>query len=282
MFTQCRTRTPYSAPVLIMAAAMLSVAVSVQANQPLRVCADPDNLPYSNQQQQGFENKIASLLAKDMHRTLAYTWLKQRQGFFRQTLNADRCDVVIGVPTSLDLVLTTKPYYCSSYMLVSRKDRMLNISSYNDPALKDLKIGLHAIGNDGANSPPAVALGDHGLAGNIYGFSMWGNEGDQNPQGWVVDAVADGRIDAAIIWGPFAGFFAKKHGNLLQLSPAPVDEKKPSLAFAYSISMGVRKNDQAFASLLERSIRRQSKTIRKVLTSYQIPFTESDACSPAA
>lgn len=261
---------------------LLTTPVSGMAATTLRVCADPDNLPYSNQKLEGFENKIAALLAKDMHMTVAYTWLKQRQGFFRQTLNADRCDVVISVPAGLEMVLTTRPYYCSRYMLVTQKQRNLQINSYNDPVLQSLKIGLHAIGNDGSNSPPAVALGDHGLASNIYGFSMWGNHDDKDPQSQVIDAVADGRVDAAIVWGPFAGFFAKRYGDQLQLVPAPIDEKKPLIAFAYNISMGVRKNDAEFASKLEKSIQRQSKNIRKVLLSYRVPLTESDSCSPVA
>lgn len=246
------------------------------ANVELRVCADPDNLPFSNQEQQGFENKIAAVLAEDMHATLSYTWMKQRQNFFRQTLGAQRCDLVIGVPKDFGRVLTTQPYYRSSYVLVTQNSRNLKIKSYDDPILRGLKIGVHAIGNDGSNSPPAVALGRHGLAKNIIGFSMWGVGSIKNPQGQVVAAVAKGEIDAAIVWGPFGGYFASQYGDSLTIVPAPTDLSMPEMLFAYDISMGVRKGETEFVEKLEKSIKRNQDKIDKILLDYHIPVSHSD------
>ena len=251
---------------------LLFVSSSVKANNKLRVCADPDNLPFSNQKQEGFENKIAQVLAKDMHATLEYTWLKQRQSFIRQTLGAERCDVVIGVPRNYDRVLTTLPYYRSSYVMVFQTKRKFEIKSYDDPLLRELKVGLHAIGNDGSNSPPATAMGRHDLAKNIVGFSMWGDSTIKNPQGLIVDAVAEGKIDLAIVWGPFGGYFAKKYGHQLTVTPAPTDAGMPSMLFAYDISMGVRKGETKLVEKLESSILRNRQVIQKILSTYHIPL----------
>src|SRR4051812_36069581 len=118
----------------------------------LRVCADPNNLPFSNEKGEGFENKIAELIAADMQRPLEYTWWAQRRGFFRNTLRAGTCDVVIGVPVSFELAATTRPYYRSTYVFVTRHDRHLDVRSLDDPVLKDLRIGVQLIGDDGANA----------------------------------------------------------------------------------------------------------------------------------
>jgi len=249
------------------------------ADGKLRVCADPDNLPFSNRKQQGFENQIALLLAKDMKATLSYTWMKQRQNFFRQTLGARRCDVVIGVPTNFDRVLTTKPYYRSSYVFITRRHQNLAIKSYDDPVLQDLKIGIHAIGNDGANSPPAVILGRHGLAKNIIGFSMWGESAVKNPQALIVAAVAEAKIDAAIVWGPIGGYFAKKYAADLAVTRAPADSEMTIMPFEYDISMGVRKDDAEFAERLEKSIGQNRHKIEKILSTYHIPVIKPDSNS---
>jgi mxaJ protein len=263
------------------AAALVSwlAAAPAAASVSLRVCADPDNLPFSNEKEEGYENKIAAVLAKDMGATLSYTWLKQRQNFFRQTLGADRCDVVIGVPVGFERVLSTKPYYRSSYVIVTPRKRDLVVKSYDDAVLRGWKIGVHAIGNDGANSPPAAALARHGLATNTVGYSMWGDGLAADPQGQVIDAVAKGDIDAAIVWGPLGGYFAGKYGDALTVTPAPTDPGMPEMRFAFDIAMGVRKDDTVLAAKLETSIERNRREIREILSSYHVPLVETDAVS---
>ena len=254
---------------------MLSAMPSHGGNQPpFRVCADPDNLPFSNEAGEGFENRIASVIAEDLKMPLEYTYLRERKGFLRMTLNANRCDVVIGVPSGLERVLKTEPYYRSSYMIVSRKDRHLKLDSYDNADWKSLKIGLHTIGDDGANSPPAHVLGHHQLGGNVVGFPMWGTEGAKDEQGRVVRDVADKKIDAAIVWGPFAGYFAKPYGRTLLVEPAPVDKALPGQVMAWDIVMAVRKDDEALKAKLNDSIQRQHKKIQQILKEYNIP-TES-------
>jgi ABC-type amino acid transport substrate-binding protein len=132
----------------------------------LRVCADPNNLPFSNERGEGFENKLAEMLAADLGAELRYTWWAQRRGFFRNTLRAGSCDVVLGVPAGFELALTTSPYYRSTYAFVSRKDRHLGVRSFDDEALRRLKVGVQLVGDDGANTPPA-----HALARSTWGWS---------------------------------------------------------------------------------------------------------------
>jgi quinoprotein dehydrogenase-associated probable ABC transporter substrate-binding protein len=256
------------------AAIALLVPMASHAGEPLRVCADPDNLPFSNERREGFENKIAAIIAKDLGVPLTYTWYKQRQNFFRQTLGAHRCDVVMSVPADFDRVLATQPYYRSSYVIVTKTSRHLSITSYDDPILTDLKIGLHVIGNDGSNAPPAVALGRHGLAKNIVGFSMWGDNAAQNPQGMVIDAVAKGHVDMAIVWGPLGGYFASHYGDTLAVAIAPSDPDMPELRFSYNMALGVRKEDTELASRLEASVDHHRSEIRKILSAYHIPVVE--------
>ena len=253
-------------------AALLSCATGVAAESELRICADPDNLPFSNQKQEGFENKIAALLADDLHAKLSYTWEKQRRGFVRYTLGARRCDVVMGVPNGYEEVLSIRPYYRSGYAFVTARNRHLEFKSFDDPVLRKLKIGLHAIGDDGANSPPAHALSRRGIVENIFGYSMWGEKSTENPQGQIVDAVAKGDIDVAIVWGPIGGFFAKKYGEALAVTPTPADAGMPAQPFVFDISIGVRKDDKALAAQLEKSLERKQREIQDILAAYNVPL----------
>ena len=261
-----------TSPLLAGCLMALAIPVLGLAKEPLRICAEPDNLPFSNEKGEGFENKIAQVVAKDLGMTLEYTFLRERKGFLRQTLNANRCDVVIGVPSQLERVRKTRPYYRSSYAIVTRKDRHLDLKSYDDPAWAGLKIGLHTIGDDGSNSPPAHVLGHHHLGANVVGYPMWGAEDLKDPQGEVVRAVAEKKIDAAMVWGPFAGYFAKPYGKALVVSPAPSDPGLPDQAMAWDITMAVRKDDEALQGKLNQSLERQSKKIQQILKDYHVPL----------
>ncbi len=263
---------PRTLRVTVVVFLLAYATAAAAAEEELRVCADPDNLPFSSQKQDGFENKIAALLAGDLHAKLSYDWQKQRQGFIGPTLGAGHCDVVMGVPNGYERVLSTRPYYRSGYVFVTARRRHLAIKSLDDPILRKLKIGLHAIGNDGANSPPAHALARRGMGGNILGYSMWGEESVENPQGEIVDAVAKGDIDVAIVWGPIGGFFAKPYGKALVVTPVPADAEMPSQPFAFDISIGVRKGEEAFAAQLEKSLERKQREIRSILTAYNVPL----------
>src|SRR5690349_23062640 len=167
------------------------VAVTPPITRPagvLRVCADPNNLPFSNQRGEGFENKIAELLAHDMGDRVEYTWWAQRRGFFRNTLKSGACDVVIGVPAGFEMALTTRPYYRSTYVFLYRKDRGLKINSLDDPSLKNLRIGVQIIGDDFTNTPPAHALSRRNIVANVRGYTLYGDYSQPDPPARIVDA----------------------------------------------------------------------------------------------
>ncbi|HEV2706708.1 MAG TPA: substrate-binding domain-containing protein [Pyrinomonadaceae bacterium] len=237
----------------------------------LRVCADPNNLPFSNERGEGFENKLAELLADDMHAELRYTWWAQRRGFFRNTLRAGECDVVLGVPASFELALTTAPYYRSSYAFVYRKDRRLNLRSFDDAQLHKLKIGVQVVGDDGANTPPAHALAARGMIENIKGYTVYGDYSRPDPTARIVEAVARGEVDVGIVWGPQAGYFARRQRVALEVVPVSPQIDLPFLPFVYDISMGVRRGDDALLATLEQFLERRRPDIERLLDDYGVP-----------
>ena len=241
----------------------------------LRVCADPNNLPFSNQKLEGFENKIAALIAREMNTTVEYTWWAQRRGFIRNTLKAGICDVVIGLPSSFELALTTAPYYRSTYAFVYRKDRGLNVRSFNDPILHNLKIGVQMIGEDFANTPPAHALTNRHIIENVKGYSVYGDYAQANPPARIIEAVAKGDVDVAVVWGPLAGYFAKRQRVPLEVVPVSPQIDPPYLPFVYDISIGVRRGDNAFRDRLEEILTRKSRDIESILAEYGVPRVEA-------
>jgi len=237
----------------------------------LRVCSDPNNLPYSNQKQEGYENRLAEMLARDLHARLTYTWWPQHRGFLRNTLKAGTCDVVMGLPSSVELAWTTRPYYRSTYVFVSRQDRGLAVKSFDDPVLHKLKIGVQMVGDDGANSPPAHALANRGIIDNITGYSVYGDYSQPNPPARIVEAVARGDVDLAVVWGPLAGYFAPRQKVPLALVPVFPQIDRPFLPFVFDMSMGVRRGDEKLHADLEAFIERRQPEINALLDRYGIP-----------
>lgn len=243
-------------------------------NKQFRVCADPNNLPYSNQKLEGFENKLAELLAKELGQAVTYTWWPQRRGFIRNTLAAGRCDVIMGIPVDVDALLTTQPYYRSSYAFVSSKAANYNISSFDDPQLQSLKIGVHLIGDDYANSPPAHILSAKGIVKNVVGYSIFGNYGEDSPPGKIIKAVADGDVNVAIVWGPIAGYFSQKQSVPLTVVPVPTEASSPTLPLTYSIALGIRRGNVQLQTQLNELLNRKATEINKILTEYGVPIIQ--------
>jgi mxaJ protein len=264
-------------------AAALFIGALVQPGwaDELRVCADPNNLPFSDAQQGGFENKLAGLVAQELGRTVTYTWRAQRRGFVRNTLKAKDCDVIMGVPVGYDLVETTHPYYRSTYVLVSRQDRHLDISSLNDERLRLLSIGVHLIGDDGANTPPADALANRGITGNVKGYMIYGDYRQSSPPSRLIEAVENGEIDIAAAWGPLAGYAAKSAPAPLRLTPIADAAQFAPLKFQFAIAMGVRHGDHVFRQQLDELITHKRPEIRELLASYGVPLVD-DAQPTAA
>jgi mxaJ protein len=243
----------------------------------LRICADPNNLPFSTQRQEGFENKIAVLLAEDLHDELSYTWWAQRRGFVRHTLKAGLCDVIMGVPANYEMVETTRPYYRSSYVFVTRKGDALDIASFDDPQLRTLRIGVQMIGDDASNTPPAHALARRGIVENVRGFMIYGDYNSPEPTAPIVDAVAKGDIDVAIAWGPQAGYFAAREPVPLSLKPVKPWLDGPRLPMAYDISAGVLRGNGALRTALDSALVRNKAAVDRLLRSYQVPLVPGHA-----
>jgi len=241
------------------------------AAPPLRVCADPNNMPFSNDRLEGFENRMALLVAGALHRPLTYFWLPQRRGFIRNSLNAGECDVVMGVPAQYGLLQPTRSYYRSSYVFVSRRDRKLRIESFDAAPLRTLRIGIQISGDDYNNPPAAQALAARGIVQNVRGFTIYGDYSTADPQRAIVDAVADGRVDVAVVWGPLAGYYAQREPVALDIRPIAVEKDGP-MRFAFDIAMGVRRDDVSLRDALNAVVVRRSQDIRRILRSYGVPL----------
>jgi mxaJ protein len=262
---------------LMMAAAFLCAATGCLALAPvqareLRVCADPNNLPFSNEKGEGFENKIVDLIAKDINAHVTYTWWAQRRGFVRHTLYAETCDLWPGVAAQQEMLSPTQPYYRSTYVFLTRADRHLDIHSFDDPRLKGLKIGVEMIGYDAQNTPPAHALARRGITQNVRGFSVLGDYSKPSPAAAIVDAVADGQIDVGIAWGPLAGYFASKASTLMTVTPVQPHQDSGRFPMTFAISMGIRRGDNSLALDIDRALIRNKPAIDKILAAYHVPL----------
>jgi mxaJ protein len=264
---------------LVTAAAACPVAWAQTASggATLAVCADPGNLPYSSSKLNGFENRVAALLAADLHRTLRYAWAPQRRNFFSRTLLAGACDVVISVPASLPMSLpaiaTTRPWFTSTYVAVTRTADRRHFGSFDDAWLKSARIGVQLIGGGDVNTPPAMALSRRGIVNNITGFSPWDSAADA-PQAKIIDAVADKSIDVALVWGPFGGYFAKPYGTALKVELVTHDPASPGLAFTFPMAAAVRRGDTALKDTLQAAFDRNAAQIAAILKDDNIPTLE--------
>ena len=243
----------------------------------LRVCADPNNLPFTNAKGEGFENKLAALLARDLGARVEYTWFAQRRGFLRNTLNAQKCDVVMGLPVESDAAWTTKPYYRSSYVFVTRRSRNLHIRSFDDPQLRVLRVGVELVGDDGANTPPAHALSRRGIVNNIVGFSVYGDYRINSPPSLIIAAVTRGDIDVAAAWGPMAGYFAARQPVPLDVVPVQPQIDGRFLPQTFSIAMATRRRDNVLHARLEQFIEHRRHEIDSILAAYHVPRVDRES-----
>jgi mxaJ protein len=250
-------------------AAQQPAAAHTRPPHTFRVCADPDNLPATDDKLEGFDNKIAALMAKDLGDSVTYSWWPTRRGFVRNTLSASDCDVVFGVPKGYDLVLPTKPYYRAAYVAVTRSDRHLKIASLDDTVVKSLKIGVTQFGDDYTNTPPAQALGARGINRTVVGFTSFYSA--ENRPGDIINAVAKGQIDMALAWGPLAGYFAKHSTVPLDLTVLPDTDRATGFPFVYELTLGVRRADRGLRDTLNMLIDRHHADIDAILHDYGVP-----------
>jgi len=257
---------------LLVAGVSPAVAQRPSPPQPgvLRVCADPDNLPLSNDKGEGFENKIAELVAKEWKSKLEYAWWPVRRGYFARALNGRYCDIAIEAPGGLDIAAITEPYYRSGYFFLSRKDRGLeDLTSLDDPRLKQLTIGIHLLNSDAENTPPAMALSRHGVVGNLKGFSTFYTT-ENRPEA-IVNAVMNKDIDVAIVWGPTVGYFVKQSTVPLVLIPLAERDSLSDYPFRFNIAMGVRRRDKELRDSLNTVLSKRAADVQAILDQYSVP-----------
>ncbi len=266
------TLRPFAlAGILVATATATAAAQRPSPAQPgvLRVCNDPDNMPFSNQKEEGFENKIAQLIAKDWNARLEYVWYPTRRGYFR-ILNGMYCDLIIQAPGGLDMAGTTDAYYRSGYVFVTRQDgKLADIKSLADPRLKKARIGVTLLPSD-EQLPPTMALSHYGVIGNLRGFHGWYND-DDRPED-IVNAVANDSVDVAIAWGPLAGYFAKRSKVPLKITPLGERDSLADVPFRYDIAMAVRRRDRELRDSLQKTIKARGPEIQAILKEYGIPM----------
>ena len=234
-----------------------------------RLCADPNNLPFTNQKYEGFENKVAELLAQSAHQPLVYYWSPNRRGFINNTLNAWECDVVTGVPAHAGLVRTTPPYYCSRYVMVHRPEQDIAPSFLSSPDVQRLRIGVIE------RTPPLDMLVRRNLQPTVY-FTDYDDEG--NRPGQIVADVASGKIDVALVWGPVGGFFARQQA--LPLQTTMLDEESAGPRLTFPISFGVRRADKDRSAFLGNLIRAHAAEIRAILSQNGVPLVDDPVHCP--
>jgi quinoprotein dehydrogenase-associated probable ABC transporter substrate-binding protein len=259
------------AGALLPARALAQQQLSIGLIDPktLRVCADPHNMPFSTEQGEGFENKLAELFAAQLGKGLAYAWYPQAPGFVRNTLAAHRCDVLMGVPQGDDLVQVTNPYYRTAYALVLKTDSGLDgVDTISDPRLHGKRIGIVA------GTPPANNMAANGLMANARPYPLVVDTRVDSSGAAMMRDLAAGEIDAGILWGPLAGYYARAAGTEMKVVPLVREKSGPRLA--YYISMGVRYADQDWKRLLNGKIAENQDAINKLLAGFGVPLLDGN------
>ncbi|MGQ0701181.1 MAG: quinoprotein dehydrogenase-associated putative ABC transporter substrate-binding protein [Panacagrimonas sp.] len=258
---------------VLLSASAAALAQTSEPVRPLRVCADPGNMPLSNIKGEGFQNKIAEVVAAGLGTTLTYDWrVSTERGLFRGTINANTCDLFMDLPTGLEMVLSTVPLYRSTFVLAYREDRNYKVDSLDDPLLKTLKIGVYQM------SSVREALGQRGVKENtvVQHISYDGDAKPERQPSYQVQRVIDGELDMAAIWGPFAGYYKTQRKADIVLQPLNLMDDRNPLEFDMGIA--VRRGDKAYKARIEAVLLKEKDKIRKVLEDYGVPLVDCDAC----
>jgi len=235
----------------------------------LRVCADPRNLPFSNEKGEGFENKLGELFAEKLQKKLDYMYFPQATGFVRMTLAAHRCDVIMGFPQGDDLVQGTNPYYRTAYALIAKQGSGLDdVATLEDARLKDKRIGIVA------GTPPATNMAVAGLMANARPYPLMIDTRFDSSSAAMIKDLMSGEIDAGVLWGPMAGYYAKQASPPLHVTPLVKETSGPRLAFR--IGMGVRPADQNWKRQLNRLIQENQPAINKILLEFGVPLLDEN------
>lgn len=234
----------------------------------LTVCGDPNNLPFSNDKMEGFENRIAEIIANELQRPLHYRWWPQSVGFVRNTLRVRLCDLIMGITSVNEMVQNSNPYYRSVYSIVQRSDGTPRIESLSDPALKSLRIGVVA------GTPPATLIARYGLMEQTRPYLRTVDTRHYTPATQAVEDVSAGEVDVAVIWGPIAGYIGARQDPPLLVSPLPA--KVDGVDLAFNVSMGIRHREKRWKHRVNEVIERLGPEFHRVLLEYRVPLLGAD------
>jgi mxaJ protein len=234
----------------------------------LRVCADPDNMPFSNEKSEGFENKLAELMAQKLDAKLEYSWFPEATGYVPNTMGRDACDLVMGYAQGTGLIDDTNPYYYTTYVLIYREDDagLAGVNTLSDPRLKGKAIGYFA------RTPPATILAMHGLAENAEPIEVRADESASKAALAMIGEIASGKLDAGVLWGPVGGYYALRADVPLKLVPLVKETAGPSII--YGITMGVRPNEPQWKHTINKTIASNQDAIIVILQSYNVPVLD--------
>lgn len=258
------------AAVLLLAAlagpAAAQQPIELALRDEMRVCADPSNLPFSNEQQEGFENRIAKIVADDLGVPVSYLWFPQTVGFLRNTLNARQCDVVMGTVSGDSLLDTTSPYYHTAYMIATRASDPAAPHAVGDPAMRGKRIGIVAA------TPPSALLLKHDLMPQVEAYALRVDTRQGIPARQMLQDLVDGKIDVALVWGPVVGYAIKHDGLPIRAELLPTEPDTPRLD--YSISIGVRTGEPEWRRSIGQAVQRHQAEITAVLQEYGVPLLD--------
>jgi mxaJ protein len=271
-------RTTEKGPIRLLTALAMALALGAFIGVPgaqaaggaFRVCADPDNMPFSNEKGEGFENKLAELIAEKLDIELDYVWFSEATGYVPNTVGQDACDLVMGYAQGTGLIDDTNPYYYTSYVLLYREDdpNLVGVDRLSDPRLKNKRIGLVA------RTPPASILAMHGLVANAKPFEMFAGESQAKAAADMVAEIAAGKLDAGLLWGPVGGYYARRSPVPLNVVPLVKESAGPSTI--YGITMGVRPNDPQWKHKINKVIAENQSDINVILQGYDVPLMDPD------
>jgi mxaJ protein len=251
-------------------AAVLSAASvdGAQSAGSLRVCADPDNMPFSDEKGEGFENKLAELIAQKLDAQLEYTWFTEASGYVPNTVGSNACDLVMGYAQGTGLIEDTNPYYYASYVLIYRQGdpNLEGVDRLSDPRLKNKRIGLFA------RTPPASILAMHGLVANAKPFETHAGESASKTAMAMIAEIASGELDAGLLWGPVGGYYAERSAVPLKLVPLVKENAGPSTI--YGITMGVRPNEPQWKHKINKVLAENQDEINVILEGYNVPVLD--------
>lgn len=241
---------------------------TIASASPLRICADPDNLPFSNHAAEGFDNRIAVVIAHALGRQPEFVWARSRRGFLREQFNKGLCDVLMGAPEGMRGVATTDSYYRSTYVFVTTQREHLRIASFDDPHLNGRRIGLQVLEDN--YTPPSLPLIREGHAAQLVGFDSFGEHSAD-----ILRAVSSGRIGAAVVWGPIAGYYNNREHLSLALTPVSPSIDASGVPFTYLLAVAVHKHDTALRHAINDALSRSKHKIDAILAEYSVPTLSS-------